>query len=702
MIISPSLLHEHSDTEKDADWVNRMMPVDPQRNFPVNTGRSWHGGIHLSSNSSDSIRCIADGKVISLRQPDSAKSNIPPLNYNGTTDCGYVLLKHETEIGSGDEGKIVYYSLYMHLSNIDNGVQPGKLMYRKDVIGTAGMVDNQHAIHFQIFCDDDNIVKITGRRTPELSLAENGRTDVVYGDIHFYVPMGAAVYEIMPDGGSLATNGPVKYTNIDLFVTMSFDKGSCTMVTRKADSHYSAIGEPLVNVDGTDYEYNLYTYAKSFYPLSPSAGYELLRFGRVINTEYEVLSPVDAPLWRTINVPDGKGVVNLADRNVKVFSDGDFPHWTGWRLVDDDTDSNSQCNSPTILCTLDSDLSRMICHFPLEWDEGTVDSRFEWLKSPNDVLSKPMSECDLNLLTDHGKALCLAENPLPSGRMWHFEPRQFIGHFRKCGWLDKIDLSRIYSNTSESIREKYRSSLNAILIKYGMNNPMRAAHFLGQGAIESQNLNSMVEGTVSFSRNPKHPSFAEETNGYYADPTDTYGYFYLYESDNNTLGNVTKSDLRDLRNNHLAVVIGRDSRNRPVLTLPQKNIIDSNLSSVGDGMKFRGRGFKQLTGLANYTEYWTYRGWLHRQNYDNNWWRNPTRLRVPVINNPQNISTVPYNCIDSGGQFAAKNGILEKADVGVTNDSSNEVSNIINKYDISSFERRFKSTEHVYSILGDD
>lgn len=151
MIISPSLLHEHSDTEKDADWVNRMMPVDPQRNFPVNTGRSWHGGIHLSSNSSDSIRCIADGKVISLRQPDSAKSNIPPLNYNGTTDCGYVLLKHETEIGSGDEGKIVYYSLYMHLSNIDNGVQPGKLMYRKDVIGTAGMVDNQHAIHFQIF-----------------------------------------------------------------------------------------------------------------------------------------------------------------------------------------------------------------------------------------------------------------------------------------------------------------------------------------------------------------------------------------------------------------------------------------------------------------------------------------------------------------------------------------------------------------------
>ncbi|HCL5251529.1 TPA: hypothetical protein N2G30_001640 [Salmonella enterica] len=520
MIISPSLLHEHSDTEKDADWVNRMMPVDPQRNFPVNTGRSWHGGIHLSSNSSDSIRCIADGKVISLRQPDSAKSNIPPLNYNGTTDCGYVLLKHETEIGSGDEGKIVYYSLYMHLSNIDNGVQPGKLMYRKDVIGTAGMVDNQHAIHFQIFCDDDNIVKITGRRTPELSLAENGRTDVVYGDIHFYVPMGAAVYEIMPDGGSLATNGPVKYTNIDLFVTMSFDKGSCTMVTRKADSHYSAIGEPLVNVDGTDYEYNLYTYAKSFYPLSPSAGYELLRFGRVINTEYEVLSPVDAPLWRTINVPDGKGVVNLADRNVKVFSDGDFPHWTGWRLVDDDTDSNSQCNSPTILCTLDSDLSRMICHFPLEWDEGTVDSRFEWLKSPNNVLSEPMTECDLNLLTDHGKALCLAENPLPSGRMWHFEPRQFISHFRKCGWLSLDELTSTFpkymfytengsprtaitstgdiytlrKNIAQDRIKEYSIFLNKCILKYIGADKKRISIFLSQVLLETaqwRNLGGM-------------------------------------------------------------------------------------------------------------------------------------------------------------------------------------------------------------------
>lgn len=387
------------------------------------------------------------------------------------------------------------------------------------------MVDGKSALHFQIFCDDDNINKITGRKLPELDLKENGRTDIVYGDIHFYVPAGAAVYDIMPGGGTLATNGPVKYTTIDLFVTMSFDKGNCTMVTRKKNSNiqsndYLTIGDPLVNVDGDDYEYNLYNYAKEFYPYSPSAGYELLRFGRVINTEYEELFPVDAPLWRTINTPDGKGAVNLAARDVKVFSDGDFPHWTGWRLVDDDTDMNSQCNSPAIIHSPESDLSRMICHFPLEWDTDTVDSRFEWLKSPNDVLSKPMTECDLNLLTAHGKALCLVENPLPSGRMWHFDPRQFIAHFMKCGWLSLDELTstfpkymfysqngsprtaitttgNTYTLTKEMAHDRIKEHsllLNKCILKYIGANKKRIAIFLSQVLLETaqwRNLGGM-------------------------------------------------------------------------------------------------------------------------------------------------------------------------------------------------------------------
>jgi hypothetical protein len=109
MIISPPLVRPRNAGETDASWVSRMMPVDINRDFPLNRLASWHGGIHVLHTDRhgedgydriELVRAIADGEVVSFRSPSSTdKRDTFPLNYDGRTDDGYVLLKHQTDIG---------------------------------------------------------------------------------------------------------------------------------------------------------------------------------------------------------------------------------------------------------------------------------------------------------------------------------------------------------------------------------------------------------------------------------------------------------------------------------------------------------------------------------------------------------------------------------------------------------------------------
>ncbi len=465
------------------------------------------------------MRAIADGTVISLRK-SSDKRDLAPFNINadkpntkGSND-GYVLIKHETEIGSGDEGKVAFYSLYIHLKSLAETVKAGDKVYRKDPLGLPGMVDGVNAFHFQIFCDDDNISKLTGRKTGELDISKNGRTDAVYGDIHFYLPPQTKFYDKAPADNSISTTGLSElYTsNVPLYASMTLAQGKCTMVTRQqntqTDGKYDLLGEPLVNADGDDYEYNLYKTAMRNYKESPSAGFELLRFGRVINTDHETLVPADAPLWMTVNYPGGKGVINLADSSIKKFSDADFPHWTGWQMVDDDSDSNSQCNSAIIkklheVGDFDNQCGKLICHFPFEWEKSTIDIRFSWLKTGKEE-HEPMTEADYAKFKSHAEALCFDSGALSSDRLWHFEPKSFIRHFRKCSWLDSEVIEKVMmanaskknKNALEGIKNitlEYYADINTIMRKYNLSDANRICHFLGQGAVESGYLLSMQE-----------------------------------------------------------------------------------------------------------------------------------------------------------------------------------------------------------------
>ncbi|PZD67148.1 M23 family metallopeptidase [Pantoea ananatis] len=524
MIISPPLLKAKDAHETDAAWIERVMTVVDRRGYPVNGYGSWHSGIHIRHTDAgrpvENVRAIADGTIVSLRK-DSDKRDLTPLNINadkpkskGSND-GYVLLKHETEIGSGDEAKVVFYSLYMHLKSLAETVKVGEKVYRKDPLGTPGVVDGVNAFHFQVFCDDDNISKLTGRKSGELDISRNGRTDAVYGDIHFYLPPQTKFYDKAPADNSTSITGLSElYTsNAPLYASMTLAQGNCTMVTRQkntqVDGKYDLLGEPLVNADGKDYEYNLYKTAMRNYKESPSAGFELLRFGRVINTEHETLVPADAPLWMTVNYPGGKGVVNLADPNIKKFSDADFPHWTGWQLVDDDSDSDSQCNSAVIKKLqedgeFDNQCGKLICHFPFEWEKSTIDTRFSWLKTGSEE-HDPMTEEDYEKFKAHAEALCFDGETLNSGRLWHFEPKGFVSHLRKCIWLSRKEFKQLiplniirpsgnhynwetvsFHEGETSVFSRHYPMLNKMFRKYCINTPSRLVSFLGNSVQETK------------------------------------------------------------------------------------------------------------------------------------------------------------------------------------------------------------------------
>ncbi|WP_210454132.1 M23 family metallopeptidase [Pantoea ananatis] len=524
MIISPPLLKAKDAHETDAAWIERVMTVVDRRGYPVNGYGSWHGGIHIRQTDegrpAESVRAIADGTVVSLRK-SSDKRDQAPFNINADkpntkgSDDGYVLIKHETEIGSGDEAKVAFYSLYMHLKSLAETVKAGEKVYRKDPLGLPGMVDGVNAFHFQIFCDDDNISKMTGRKSGELDISKNGRTDAVYGDIHFYLPPQTKFYDKAPADNSTSITGLSElYTsNAPLYASMTLTQGNCTMVTRQkntqVDGKYDLLGEPLVNADGNDYEYNLYKTAMRNYKESPSAGFELLRFGRVINTDNETLVPADAPLWMTVNYPGGKGVVNLADSGIKKFSDADFPHWTGWQMVDDASDSDSQCNSAIIKKLqedgeFDNQCGKLICHFPFEWEKSTIDTRFSWLKAGSEE-HDPMTEEDYAKFKAHAEALCFDGKTLNSGRLWHFEPKGFVSHLRKCIWLSRTEFKQLiplniirpsgnrynwetvsFHEGETSVFSRHYPMLNKMFRKYCINTPSRLVSFLGNSVQETK------------------------------------------------------------------------------------------------------------------------------------------------------------------------------------------------------------------------
>ena len=106
-----------------------------------------------------------------------------------------------------------------------------------------------------------------------------------------------------------------------------------------------------------DEEYNIYATAHRLYPHCASAGYDLLRFGRVLGPD--ALHPQDRDSsgrhthFREVyafteNGSLSRGWINLYDDAIHVFSDADFAPNFGWHKADDDADGDSRCDSDVV------------------------------------------------------------------------------------------------------------------------------------------------------------------------------------------------------------------------------------------------------------------------------------------------------------------------------------------------------------------
>jgi len=676
--------------------------------FPVSYMLEWHGGMHLAAPMGGNgvalpVRAIADGTVVFIRQRTDADSPDEPLNYgDGYTSDAVVVIRHDTETGASAAGQatqVRFYSVYMHLHSIQPTVRPGRPIHRKDDIGQAGHIYGEpNVMHFEICCDDGNLARLVGRATGNLNLAADGRTDVLFGEMYFHLPAGTPIFGAKPlpqftqaMTRPAAPRGqparppqalPAVHTTANDYVVGVHYAGGEGAAGQRGDAlvtTYRMNGETEgTPVREADAEYGLYTTAVNIseaYPAASrpaiSAVYELLRFGRVVGPD--TLTPADVPHWREVSYPGGQGWVNLNAANVHKFSDADFPQWKGWALIDDDTNGDSRCDSAMLRRMIYGDgaaslqpsrqqataqlnspavqgrLARTVCKFPSEWDASTIDQRWSWLKTQSDENPEALTEDDYAALKAHVQALCF---PLPElfSAQWCFNPREFIKQFSQCGWLSADELESVLAAAPAAGRARaatLRVSMNKMLSKYTVNaSRLRLSHFFAQ--------------------------VGHETGWWqYREELGNERYFRtMYEI---ITPQEAAEDFRSGLARRLGLVRARETEQayaarRPTVVLAKAATLDNGAANsavggqAGDGSRFRGRGFLQITGRRNYTSYGTYRG-----------------RDLTTDPNPRLLASDNFNACDASGFYWTRERANVEADDGSVVRNITRVGGIINR-----------------------
>ena len=746
MIISPPTLHSPQGNKTDEAWLDALLPDQTLGGYPVTSHFEWHGGLHLKlagTGEANTIRAIANGNVMHYRDCGLGELSPPddsPLKHLGLDTPGCVVLRHETEIGAGKDGCVVFYSVYQNLGKLDPAVitayQTGKILPRKHPLGKAGYAGGIGGCHFEIFCTTENLRRLTGRTGGDLPLNKNGREHVLFGDLHFHLPSGTPYYQFSNDkpnqGPSHATLPPSGKTTEALYVALHFAGGNISLQTRRhQDEQYPLLPIAAAPVYWQGYEIGMAARADHIADLHPgvsaSVVFELLRFGRLITKDNHHPLPASVPHWHKIATPSGMAWVNLNTPAITKYSDADFPHWLGWRFINDDPSDDGLCQSPTLhnwllpgntpktkaallaaLPKQQSRLARAICRFPSEWDLNKLDARYGWTQKESplnpaaDVLT-PASYAKLktkiSLLTfwekirDRTQA-SPAKQYYPEEEaqydrtledaVWHFHPREFIKLFRKCRWLNSVEMemvmlppiNRKLPRRHKELIKRYKDSLNLTVRKYLFDIGHRSSHFYGQGRVESGGLTSMVE--TAQIQIPAHEEGGKIVKAKGGDPIPRS--LIAYEIRERTWWGSEQKDRSDVFDKVRKNSAGGDAG-------PPYSWLYGNMDGE-DAQKFRGRGFKQLTFRGNYVNYWVYRGWLKKNSFDASWWDDPAyarkdkkamKRRPAIIDNPAVLAYDAHAAIDSGGFYMAgeRAGIQLKM-AAVTASSITEVTQAIN------------------------
>jgi len=653
--------------------------------YPMGKNRFWHGGVHVHpSDRTTPIRAIADGELVAYRYDDvdSTDAYFDKVPYSRS----FVLIKHEAELGHTNLGtsKLTFYSLYMHLrawgevkgkTGADaikflrkNVPEQAKLdtnghlvldkhkrpvmdkahvafiaptadgachggngcprVQRGDILGYCGSIpDNMttpsRGIHFEIFFDDiaflDNPVKTVWGRcvlTCELSVLEELQTkETIVVDPA--KPLAVAKEE-SGDGYKKILVGKHSYwVSDDQITSTEFDTAdprNKNQTIKKIQQHARAEA--------------LHCYRKN-----PSKNQKTLAKGTSIIPWVDPLVKagefreeiVDGKRWVQVYLPDTNRLYWAEKSTLHYISDADWLDFHKFEehglfskdgFIDDDgvrklCAAYEKDRADKNLSALDADNDKLrhliTCH-PTEWSKQDIAKRFVRVTQEDFGAAKLTPEQFANL-TAHIERLSFWEQVpgLPTATaLWHAHPIKFIEHLAKCMWLSKNELELIFPEKIGFGEE----------ISHGTPPELREKYRVDiNNCCYRYGVNSRLRQAHFFGQG-------------------------AVESGSLTLMLETGSGMQYENNRSLGNC------------------------QPGDGPRFKGRGFKQLTGRYNYAKYWCFRGWLTEgKDFDIGWERDTTK-RYPKVDNPERVIESAFNCIDTGCWYITiyRNGAVAAMD----------------------------------------